>query len=81
MTLLDMSVVNVALPAMERSLHMSPAEVSWSVAGYALTFGLTLIPAGRLGDDYGRKTLFLIGLSLFAATAIICGARRGLRWD
>jgi len=38
-----------------------------------LTFGLTLVPAGRLGDEYGRRRLFLIGLSLFAATAIICG--------
>jgi EmrB/QacA subfamily drug resistance transporter len=74
MTLLDMSIVNVALPSMQRGLQMAPAEVSWSVAGYALTFGLTLIPAGRLGDDYGRRRLFLIGLSLFAATALICGA-------
>jgi EmrB/QacA subfamily drug resistance transporter len=74
MTLLDVSIVNVALPSMERGLHMSPADVSWAVAGYALTFGLTLVPAGRLGDHYGRRKLFLIGLSLFAATAIICGA-------
>jgi EmrB/QacA subfamily drug resistance transporter len=59
---------------MQRALHMSPAEVSWTLAGYALTFGLTLVPAGRLGDEYGRRRLFLIGLSLFAATAIICGA-------
>jgi EmrB/QacA subfamily drug resistance transporter len=74
MTLLDVSIVNVALPSMERGLTMSPVEVSWAVAGYALTFGLTLIPAGRLGDEYGRRKLFLIGLSLFAVTAIICGA-------
>jgi EmrB/QacA subfamily drug resistance transporter len=74
MTLLDVSIVNVALPSMERSLHLSPADVSWAVAGYALTFGLTLVPAGRLGDEYGRRKLFLIGLSLFAITAIICGA-------
>ena len=74
MTLLDVSIVTVTLPAMQRALHMSPAEVSWTLAGYALTFGLTLVPAGRLGDEYGRRRLFLIGLSLFAATAIICGA-------
>jgi MFS family permease len=74
MTLLDVSIVNVALPSMERSLQMSPADVSWAVAGYALTFGLTLVPAGRLGDEYGRRRLFLAGLSLFALTAIICGA-------
>jgi MFS family permease len=74
MTLVDASIVNVALPSMQRSLRMSPAEVSWSVAGYALTFGLTLIPAGRLGDEYGRRKLLLIGLSLFAVTGIVCGA-------
>src|SRR4030081_1257106 len=74
MTLLDVSIVNVALPSMEHSLHMSPADVSWAVAGYALTFGLTLVPAGRLGDEYGRRKLFLIGLSLFAIAAIIRGA-------
>ena len=74
MILLDMSIFNVALPSLQRGLHISPAEVSWSVAGYALTFGLTLIPAGRLGDEYGRRRLFLIGMSLSALTAIVCGA-------
>jgi len=74
MILLDMSTFNVALPSIERGLHMSPAEVSWSVAGYALTSGLILIPTGRLGDAYGRRRLFLIGLSLSAATGIACGA-------
>src|SRR4030081_3094548 len=74
MTLLDVSIVNVALPSMEHSLHMSPADVSWAVAGYALTFGLTLVPAGRLGDEYGRRKLFLIGLALFAVTGVLCGA-------
>jgi MFS family permease len=47
MTLLDVSSFNVALPAIERGLHMSPAEVSWSVAGYALTFGLILISSSQ----------------------------------
>ncbi|HEY4019343.1 MAG TPA: MFS transporter, partial [Pseudonocardiaceae bacterium] len=74
MTLLDVSVVTIALPSMEHSLHLSPAEVTWSVAGYALAFGLTLVPAGRLGDEHGRRTLFLIGLALFALTGILCGA-------
>jgi len=74
MTLLDVSIVNVALPSMEHSLRMSASQVSWAVAGYALTFGLTLVPAGRLGDEYGRRKLFLIGLTLFAVTALICGA-------
>jgi EmrB/QacA subfamily drug resistance transporter len=74
MTLLDVSVVTIALPSMEHSLRLSPAEVTWSVAGYALAFGLTLVPAGRLGDERGRRTLFLIGLALFALTGVVCGA-------
>ncbi|HEY2059111.1 MAG TPA: MFS transporter [Amycolatopsis sp.] len=72
MTLFDVSVVTIALPSMERSLSLSPAEVTWVLAGYALAFGLTLIPAGRLGDEHGRRTLFLIGLALFAVTGVIC---------
>ena len=74
MTLLDVSAVTVALPSMEHSLSLSPAEISWAVAGYALAFGLSLVPAGRLGDEYGRRKLFLIGLALFALTGLICGA-------
>src|SRR5437879_2819373 len=74
MTLLDVSVVTVTLPSMSQQLRLSPADVSWAVAGYALTFGLTLVPAGRLGDRYGRRRMFLVGLALFAATAVICGA-------
>jgi EmrB/QacA subfamily drug resistance transporter len=74
MTLLDVSIVNVALPSMEHSLDMSTTDVTWAVAGYALTFGLTLVPAGRLGDVYGRRKQFLTGLALFAVTAVICGA-------
>ncbi|HEX3785850.1 MAG TPA: MFS transporter [Pseudonocardiaceae bacterium] len=73
MTLLDVSVVTIALPSMEHNLHLSPAAITWTVAGYALAFGLTLVPAGRLGDEYGRRRLLLIGLSLFAVTGLICG--------
>ena len=76
MTLLDVSVVTIALPSMEHSLRLSPAEVTWSVAGYALAFGLTLVPAGRLGDRYGSKRLFLAGLSLFTLASVACGVSR-----
>jgi len=74
MTLFDVSVVTIALPSMEHALQLTPAEITWAVAGYALAFGLTLVPAGRLGDEHGRRKLFLIGLSLFAVTGVICGA-------
>jgi EmrB/QacA subfamily drug resistance transporter len=79
-TLLDVSIVNVALPSMERGVGATPADVSWVVSGYALTFGLALVPAGRLGDDYGRKRLFMLGLLLFVATSALCGAAQNADW-
>jgi MFS family permease len=72
MTLLDMSIVNLTLPQIERSLHLSPADTTLMLAGNALVFGLFLVPSGRLGDMYGRRRLLLIGLWLFAATAVAC---------
>ncbi|HEX3783495.1 MAG TPA: MFS transporter [Pseudonocardiaceae bacterium] len=73
MTLLDVSIVNVALPSMQNGLGASASDLSWVVSGYALTFGLVLVPAGRLGDEHGRKRMFLIGVALFTATSALCG--------
>jgi EmrB/QacA subfamily drug resistance transporter len=73
MTLLDVSIVNVALPAMQRGVGASAAELSWVVSGYALTFGLVLVSSGRLGDDRGRKKMFLIALALFTLTSAAAG--------
>jgi EmrB/QacA subfamily drug resistance transporter len=73
MTLLDVSIVNVALPPMQRSLGASSAELSWVVSGYALTFGLVLVASGRLGDDRGRKKMFLGSLALFTVTSAVAG--------
>lgn len=80
MTLLDVSIVNVALPSMERGIGATPGDVSWVVSGYALTFGLALVPAGRLGDDHGRKRMFLFGLALFVVTSAVCGAAQSALW-
>ncbi|GAA1956028.1 MFS transporter [Kitasatospora viridis] len=73
MSLLDVSIVNVALPSIEQGLRASPADLSWVLSGYALTFGLTLIPAGVLGDFWGRRTAFLAGLALFTVASGACG--------
>ncbi|MDF2978547.1 MAG: hypothetical protein K0S40_3275 [Actinomycetospora sp.] len=73
MTLLDVSIVNVALPAMQRGVGASAAELSWVVSGYALTFGLVLVSSGRLGDDRGRKKMFLVALALFTLTSAAAG--------
>jgi EmrB/QacA subfamily drug resistance transporter len=74
MTLLDVSIVNVALPSIERDLGASAAAVQWVVSGYALAFGLALVPAGRLGDTLGRRRMFLFALSAFVATSALSGA-------
>lgn len=72
-TLLDQSVVNLALPSMAESLRASAAEVQWFVASYSLTFGLALVPSGRIGDIRGRRRLFLAGFLLFGVGSIASG--------
>ncbi|HCX85444.1 MAG TPA: MFS transporter, partial [Micrococcales bacterium] len=73
MTLLDVTIVNVALPSIEHSLSAGANELQWILAGYTLAFGLALVPAGRLGDVYGRRTLFLVGLAGFVLASAACG--------
>ena len=74
MSLLDVSIVSVALPSIQQGLGAGPAAVQWVVSGYALTFGLALVPAGRLGDAYGRRRMFLIGLAAFVLCSALAGA-------
>lgn len=72
-TMLDVSIVNVALPSIDRALDAGPTELQLVVAGYTLAFGLVLVPAGRLGDAGGRRTLFIVGLVAFALTSLAAG--------
>ncbi len=72
-TMLDVSIVNVALPSIERSLDAGASQLQLIVAGYTLAFGLVLVPAGRLGDARGRRGLFLTGLTGFALTSLGAG--------
>jgi EmrB/QacA subfamily drug resistance transporter len=74
MSLLDVSIVSVALPSIQQGLGTSPAQVQWVVSGYALTFGLSLVPAGRLGDALGRRRMFLIALGGFVLFSALAGA-------
>jgi len=74
MSLLDVSIVNVALPSIQRGLGASAGTAQWVVSGYALAFGLALVPAGRLGDTLGRRRMFLIALSAFVVTSALSGA-------
>ncbi len=71
--LLDTTIVNVALPTIRTSLSASESTLSWIISGYALAFGLALIPAGRVGDRFGHKWVFFTGIALFTVASAACG--------
>ena len=73
MTLLDVSVTNVALPSIGRATGASPSQLQWVVSGYTLAFGLVPVLSGRLGDDHGRRLMFQVGVGSFAATSMLAG--------
>lgn len=73
MTMLDFFIVNVAVPDTQRDLHTSGSSIQLIVAGYGLTLATLLITGGRLGDRYGRRRMFLLGLALFTLTSAVCG--------
>ncbi len=73
MVVLDVSIVNVALPSIQADLKFTTEDLQWVVSGYALTFGGFLLLGGRMGDLLGRRTLFMVGLGLFAFTSLLAG--------
>ncbi|MFD9358698.1 MFS transporter [Streptomyces sp. NPDC060031] len=73
MDLVDVTIVNIAIPRMREDLGASTSAIQWITAGYALAFAAGLITGGRLGDIYGRKRLFLIGISGFTVASLLCG--------
>ena len=73
MLLLDVTIVVVALPEIQRSLHASFGEVQWVVDSYALTLAALLLTTGVLADRYGRRRLFAIGLVIFTLGSLTCG--------
>jgi EmrB/QacA subfamily drug resistance transporter len=73
MIVLDQTIVNVALPSIQRDLHFSTSNLAWVVNAYLIAFGGLLLLAGRLGDLVGRKRIFLIGLSVFTVASAVCG--------
>lgn len=78
--LLDVSIVNVALPSIEQGLDAGENTLQWVVSGYALSFGLLLVPAGRLGDARGVRPVFMTGVVLFVLASMACGfAQSGLQ--
>ena len=73
MVVLDVSIVNVALPSIEADLDFSESGLQWVVSGYALTFGGFLLLGGRAGDILGRRIVFMVGLALFSSFSLLCG--------
>jgi EmrB/QacA subfamily drug resistance transporter len=80
MLLLDITVVNVALPDIEKELHTSFTDLQWVVDAYALTLAATMLNAGTLGDLLGRKRVFLVAIALFTAASALCGAAHSPTW-
>src|ERR1700690_3278945 len=73
MIMLDNTVVNVALPSMQRSLNLKISELEWVVTGYALTFGAFMLTGGKLADLFGRRLMFVVGLVVFTGASLACG--------
>src|SRR5689334_877264 len=73
MMVVDMTIVNVALPVIQRDLRFSQADLTWVVGAYLISFGSFMLLAGRLGDLVGRKRVFLAGVALFTAASLACG--------
>jgi EmrB/QacA subfamily drug resistance transporter len=76
MTIIDLTIVNVALPTIGRALHFSESGLQWVVTAYGLTFGGLLLLGGRAADLLGRRRIFLLGLSLFTAASLACALAR-----
>src|ERR1700746_2688709 len=77
MIMLDNTVVNVALPSIQRSLHLKIFEFEWVVSGYALTFGALMLTGGKLADLFGRRLIFVVGLAIFTLSSLGCGLAGG----
>jgi EmrB/QacA subfamily drug resistance transporter len=73
MVILDVAIVNVALPSIKSDLHFSQNNLQWVISAYAIMFGGALLLGGRLADLLGRRRLFVAGLALFAASSLLCG--------
>jgi len=80
MVMLDNTVVNVALPSIQDDLHTSIAGLEWTVNAYTLAFGVLLVTGGRLGDIFGRRRVFLMGVVLFAASSAFIGFSQSSAW-
>src|SRR6266566_8558275 len=77
MLLLDITIVNVALPQIQRAFHASLSDLQWVIDAYALTLAAILLTAGALADRFGRRLLFAVGTAIFTAGSLLCGLATG----
>ena len=80
MIVLDVTIVNVALPSIQEDLHFSTSSLAWVVNAYLIAFGGLLLLAGRLGDLIGRRRVFLAGVALFTGASMLCGVAQSSAW-
>src|SRR5438105_12407091 len=73
MTVLDVAIVNVAIPSIKHDLVISESTVQWVITAYSITFGGFLLLGGRMADLLGRRRIFIVGLTLFTAASLVCG--------
>ncbi|HMS61324.1 MAG TPA: MFS transporter, partial [Solirubrobacteraceae bacterium] len=80
MVMLDNTVVNVALPSIQRDLDASTANLEWTVNAYTLTFAVLLVTGGRMGDIFGRRRWFLVGVAVFGASSLFIAFSQTEAW-
>src|ERR1700752_3460157 len=80
MTIVDLAIVNVALPTIGRNLHVSESDLQWVVTAYAITFGGFLLLGGRAADLLGRRRILMLGLAIFTAGSLAAGLSRSERF-
>ncbi len=80
MSLVGVSIINVALPSIQHSLGASQSDLQWVLSGYALTFGVVLVAAGRAGDVMGRGGIFIVGVGIFTASSVAAGLAPDAMW-
>jgi MFS family permease len=80
MIVLDSTIVNVALPTVQRSLQFATADLNWLITAYAVMFGGLLVFGGRTGDLYGKRRMFIIGVATFAGASFLAGLANSEVW-
>src|SRR6201997_3879052 len=79
MTFIDSTIVNVALPALQTNLNATAVDVQWVIEAYSLLLSALLLIGGSLGDHYGRRRVFLIGVAVFTSASVACGLAANIR--